>query len=297
MPLIINTPTGNIGRALSGFLLEEKADVIIIGRHPEKVADLVARGARLITGSLDDPQVLQKAMQDGGTLFWLTPPNLVPGYPQWARMIAGLAADTANAQGVDHIVVLSSVGAQAGPGTGPVAVLGEVENIFKAQCTNLAVLRPAYFMENLLHHTATIAAEGAFYLPLQATRNLPMVATRDIANVAAGLMLDTSWSGHRIVGVHGPEDLSHARAAEIISAELDRTVTFVPVTPEQARRALQQMGLSDYEVDMYSELYAAMADGKLEPAEPRTAETTTPTSLAQFVREVMKPAIGHAAEA
>jgi uncharacterized protein YbjT (DUF2867 family) len=297
MAHIINTPSGNIGRVLTRFLLDEKADVIIISRHPEKVADQVAQGARLVTGSIDTPQTLQSALQDGATLFWLTPPNLVPGYPQWATKAASLAADLANEHGVDHIVVLSSTGAQTGPGTGPVAVLREVEDIFRAKCANVALLRPAYFMENLLFHTAAIAASGAFYLPLPADRSMPMVATRDIANVAAGLMLDSSWSGNRFVGVHGPEDLSHARAAAIISAELGRTVTYAEVTPQQSREAMQQMGMSDYEIDMYSELYAAMADGRLDPAEPRTAETTTTTTLAQFVREVMKPAMGQAAGA
>jgi uncharacterized protein YbjT (DUF2867 family) len=124
-----------------------------------------------------------------------------------------------------------------------------------------------------------------------------MVSTRDIANAAAGLMLDSAWTGHRFVGVHGPEDLSHTRAAAIISAELGRTVNYVEVTPQQASEAMQQMGMTDYEVKMFSELYAAMADGRLDSAEPRTAETTTTTTLAQFVREVMKPGMGQAAGA
>ncbi len=297
MPQIINTPSGNIGRALTGFLLDENADVTIISRHPEKVSDLVKRGAKLIAGSLDDPSVLAKALHGGGTLFWLTPPNLIPGFAEWARQCATQAAETAAKQGVDRIVVLSSVGAHTGPGTGPVAVLREVEDIVKAKCANVAIMRPAYFMENLLHHLPTIAQDGAFYLPLPAKKSLPMVATRDIANVAAGLMLDDTWSGHRTVGVHGPADLSHARVAEILSAELGRAISYVEISQEQAQQAMRQMGMSDFIVDMYSDLYAAMANGLMDPDEPRTAETTTPTTLAQFAREVMKPALTQAAEA
>jgi len=297
MPIIVNTPSGNIGRPLTGYLLDAGADVTIISRHPDRVADLVDRGAKLTQGSLDDPAILRKAMQDGGTLFWVTPPNFQPDFHDWACQNTERAISLAKESGIDRFVVLSSVGAQSGPGAGPVSILGEVETIFLSQCENCVVMRPAYFMENWLNHLPTITKDNAVYLPLPAQKTLPMVATRDIANLAASLLLDHGWTGQRFVGVHGPEDLTHLRATEIISAELGRTVTYVEITMDQMRQALLAMGTPDFVVDLYVELYQAMSDGQLDSAEPRTAETTTPTTLAQFTREVIKPMLAREAEA
>ena len=61
MKIVINTPAGNVGRVVTDQLLQAKEEVVIISRHPEKVADLVARGASLVEGSIDDPLVLDRA--------------------------------------------------------------------------------------------------------------------------------------------------------------------------------------------------------------------------------------------
>jgi uncharacterized protein YbjT (DUF2867 family) len=297
MAIIVNTPGGNIGRPLTGFLLDAGADVTIISRNPDRDADLVGRGAKLTQGSLDDPATLREAMQGAGSLFWLTPPNFQPDFQDWACQSAERAIALAKEAGIVRFVVLSSVGAHSGPGAGPVSLLGEVEKIFLSQCDNCVVMRPAYFMENWLHHLPTVAKDNAVFLPLPPEKSLPMVATRDIANLAASVLLDDAWTGQRFLGVHGPEDLTHLRATEIISAELGRTVTYVEITMDQMRQALLAMGTPDFVVDMYLELYQAMSDGRLDSAEPRTAETTTPTSLAQFTREVIKPMLAREAEA
>lgn len=46
---------------------------------------------------------------------------------------------------------------------------------------------------------------------------LPWVDPRDIGDIAAARLLSTGWSGRQVQAVHGPEDLTLAQAAEIIS--------------------------------------------------------------------------------
>ena len=171
MSIIVNTPGGNIGRALTGYLLDTGTDVTIISRHPDKVTGLVDRGAKLVKGSVDDPDVLNLALQGGATLFWLTPPNFRPDFRDWACHSAEQAADIARENDVDRIVLLSSTGAHSGPGAGPVSILGEVEKVVLGRCENVVVMRPAYFMENLLVHLSTLAKHGAFDLPFDSHQN------------------------------------------------------------------------------------------------------------------------------
>ena len=69
------------------------------------------------------------------------------------------------------------------------------------------------------------------------------------------------------------------------------------VTGEQAKQAMVSGGLPAYVADAYVEMYDAMGSGVFQQAEPRTPETTTPTTLRQFALDTLKPAIEAAVEA
>jgi uncharacterized protein YbjT (DUF2867 family) len=70
------------------------------------------------------------------------------------------------------------------------------------------------FMDDLLRQVRVIKEQGMFFDGLSPDLMLPTVATRDIAAIAARLLLDTAWTGQEEVPVLGPEDLSpQARGA------------------------------------------------------------------------------------
>ena len=97
-------------------------------------------------------------------------------------------------------------------------------------------------------------------MPVPAGVKLPMVATRDIAEVAARVLLDTSWSGRRAVTVYGPEELSHAEVATILGEVLGRPVGFTEVMPDQAAGDAG-LGFSADLVAEFLEMYDAFRPG------------------------------------
>src|SRR5437660_8102044 len=70
------------------------------------------------------------------------------------------------------------------------------------------------------------ATQGVFFLAIAGDRNLPAVATRDIAAAAARLLLADSWSGVDEVPLLGPEGLSFNDMAEITSEVLGKEVRY-----------------------------------------------------------------------
>ena len=76
---------------------------------------------------------------------------------------------------------------------------------------------------------------GRFFCRSPATARIPTCATRDIAAVAARLLLDRSWSGQVASPVLGPEDLSFDDMARIMSEVLGETRPL----PADSRRSLQ----------------------------------------------------------
>lgn len=294
MSIVINTPTSNIGSALAVRLLDAGESVTVLSRDKKKVDQLARRGARVIEGSFEEPALLAEALEGGESLFWLTPPPARPDYYDWAVRCAKQAAGAARKAGVHRAVVLSSAGAHSGPGTGPVGPAREMENAFEAALPAVVSLRPGIFMENFLQSRDMIAKAGQIFLPIPGGKRWPLVATADIADKAAAWLLDRSWTGHHRVGVHGPKDLSAEEATAIISAELGKPVKCVEASPEQARGAMSSMGMPDFLVEIILEMYGAYRDGRMDPAEPRTPDTTTPTTLAEFARTKLVPAINAA---
>jgi uncharacterized protein YbjT (DUF2867 family) len=148
------------------------------------------------------------------------------------------------------------------------------------------------FMDNFLRQVEPIKNQGVFFSPMSGDRKAPTCATRDIATVAAKLLLDSSWSGTGSMPVLGPEDLSLNEMAQIISKVLGRTVRFQQIPFEAFKARLIESGASESMANGMVDMMVAKNEG-LDNIEPRTAESTTPTSFRQWCEEVLKPAVSH----
>jgi uncharacterized protein YbjT (DUF2867 family) len=291
MTIVINTPNGKIGRRTAERLLDSGVTVRIVSRSPGKVTDLTSRGASLVIGSTDDEHTLAKAFDGAETVFWVTPPAYRPDYATWVRETTDKAASAMASAKIERLVNISSIGAQAGPGTGPIAFLGEVERIFNESIPNVVHLRPGSFMENHLADVASIASEGKLYSSLPKNAPMAKISTSDIGDVATTYMLGSRWAGQKVHELHGPRDLTPSDSVELIAEGIDQPVALVEITIEQAKERMLAAGIPDFVVSLYTEMFAAMREGRIVPEQPRTPKTTTPTGLRRFATDVLKPAI------
>jgi uncharacterized protein YbjT (DUF2867 family) len=173
---------------------------------------------------------------------------------------------------------------------GPVSGLGEVEALFTEATPNFVSLRAGYFMENFLMAMPTVAADGVIYGGLPPDMTFPMVASRDVGDVAALWLRDRIWSGQRAVGVQGPADLSQAAAAGVIGNAVGRAVRYVQVSLEQLETTFRGFGASPSVAREYVQMVRIMGSvGRGIVVEPRTAATTTPTTLEEFATSTFKP--------
>lgn len=291
--IVVNTPSSTIGRQLSRRILDAGVPLTVIARDPAKVADLAERGARVVIGSIDDAAAIRDAFTGARAVFWLTPPPARPDFLEWSHQAAAQAAAIARELGVLAAVVLSSVGAHSGPGIGPVGALLGVEDAWRRALPSVTSLRAGFFFENFLRDVPTITGMGKLFSPAPADKRFPMVATADIAEAAANALLEPT-PGHRELGVHGPEDLTYTEAVAHLSAALGRPVEFVPISLDDLRRHFDQMGLPPFLSAAFVDMYAGILDGRMDAAEPRTAETTTRTPISSFFREVFVPSLARA---
>ena len=292
MKIAITTPAGHVGSATADFLLDFGGDlhVKLLCRRPNRVEKLVQRGAEVAVGSQDDADYLVRSTSDVDALLWVTPPGFGSDNVRAFQNRLGQAAAVAiRANQIPRVVNLSSIGAQLDSGVGPINGLHDVERRLDDAAGNITHLRPGFFFENLLFQMDSMRKQGTIATPISSTRRFPMIATRDIGRVAAERLMSRGWTGHSATELHGPADLSFEQVADVLSQALSRKIAYLQCTPQEQRQALLETGMSEDSADLLLEMYDAIETGRLRPLQPRTAQTTTLTTLSRFASVVMLP--------
>ncbi|MEM1125853.1 MAG: NAD(P)H-binding protein [Bacteroidota bacterium] len=292
MSIAITTPTGHIGRQLVDHLLAHDEPVIVLLREAAKLPAAVRERVTTYEGVLQDPAYVQEATQGADALFWLSPNHITaPSMYGWYEEMAQAATSAIAANGIGHVVHLSSQGAHHRDGMGPVSGLGRVEEALDATEAAVRHLRPTFFMENFEAQLGAIQQAGAVFFPAPPETTTGMIATQDIARTAADWLIDRSWQGTDIVPLHGPRDYSYAEAAAVLTEALGRPVRAQQVPPEAVREQVLGYGASPDYADALVTLYTRIGRPEY-VGSPRSAATTTPTTLETYVRTTLRPMLG-----
>jgi uncharacterized protein YbjT (DUF2867 family) len=289
--IVITTPTGQIGSQTLEHVLGGGEEVRVLVRDPTRLSLEIRERVDVVTGSMDDTEVLAAAFSGAHSVFWLVPPN--PRAASVAGHILSFVGPLCAAierAGVGRVVAVSSAGHATARNAGQISAIFALDHLVESTGIDYRALCPPGFMENMLHQSGAIAGLGTFFAPVSADREFPACATRDIAAVAARLLLDPSWSGQERVPLLGPERLSSARMAEIISATLDRPVRFQQIRPEEYRKSLVQHGMSEAWAQGLVDM-AAAAEGGIYDTDSPDPRYPTPTRFQDWCEEVLKPAV------
>ncbi|MFA3875664.1 NAD(P)H-binding protein [Streptomyces sp. MMCC 100] len=294
--IVITAPTGNIGRHLLSLLLESAPahgeELRVIVRDPARLPAAVRERVEVVAGSHGDAAVLDRAFDGADAVFWLVPPDSSKT-PDDAYL--GFTRPAANAlvvHGVGHVVGVSALGRGtpvAGRAGLVTASLAMDDLIAGTGVAYRALANPSFF-ENLLEEADSIREKGVFSDTVDADRKAPLVAVADIAAVAAGLLLDRSWSGSDSVPVLGPRDLSPNDLARIMTEQLGRPVRYERQALDDLRTTLVGYGLDKTFADGVVDMKRAKDDG-LDAGVARTPQAASPTTFEHWAAQTLKPAV------
>jgi uncharacterized protein YbjT (DUF2867 family) len=289
--IVVTTPTGTIGHQVLENVLGSGEPVRVIARDPSRIPERIRERVEVVPGSHGDIDVVTKAFAGADSVFWVVPPNphaesLEAAYSGFTRPACGAF----KSQGVQRVVGVSALGRGWPRSAGLVSASLAMDDLIAGAGVSYRALTMPSFMDNMLRQVEPIRSQGMFFSPVSADRKAPACAARDIAAAASRLLLDGSWSGHDSVPVLGPEDLSNNDMAQIMSEVLRRPVRFQQTPVEAFRARLAGSGASEAMAAGMVDMMVAKDEG-LDNAEPRTPESTTPTSFRQWCEEVLKPAV------
>ena len=146
-------------------------------------------------------------------------------------------------------------------------------------------------MENLLPQVTVIRTMGSIAGPVRPDLKLPMIATRDIGEVAAAALLGKAFRGKQTQELQGQRDLDYVEATNIIGRNIGKPgLGYIQAPNNQLKAALAQMGMNEAFVELILEMAGALNSGYIGPLEPRNNSTTTPTTFEDFVKNAFVPA-------
>jgi len=287
--VVVTTPTGNVGSRAAQLLIQAGVRPTLLARHPERLDQVICDQADVVEADLSDSDAVVRATRDADALLWVAP-RTADRSADPVAWYAGLGTNAARAvteNGIGRTVFLSSIGAELQSGAGEIDGLARTEDLLDATEATVLHLRCGYFYTNLLGELDSMRA-GVLRAPMAVDYAQPWVDPRDIGEIAAARLLSADWSGRHIQAVHGPEDLTLAGVAEIISEVTGHRIMAESISQETLRGLLRAAGFGGKQVDGIAGM-SAVTRADFIAADERSIRTTTPTTLAAWAYVHLRP--------
>jgi uncharacterized protein YbjT (DUF2867 family) len=258
--ILVTGASGKVGGQALRRLAEKGLKVRAFVRDPAKV-EALGLGVEAVQGDLDRPETIPPAMAGVDKVFVVAGGWDIPS--EDGNVIA--AAEEA---GVGHVVLLSSLGVEAGVASGPFHAPGEQK--LRSTSLDWTIIRPGFYMANALMWRETVMSQGVVYEPTGTGRHA-LVHPADVGDVGAEVLAGDGHAG-RTYELTGPEALSSADCAAALSEVLGREIRHVDVPEEAFRGGLAQGGVPAPVADNQARYYVMVKAGEFAMVTPTVSE-------------------------
>jgi NAD(P)H dehydrogenase (quinone) len=259
-PLIVVTgASGELGGRVAARLARAGARQRLVVRDESRAPALgVGDDAEVavVPGGYANPDGLRGALAGATTLF------LVSARESRERVAHHLAAvDAARAAGVGRIVYLSFLAAAPHATFTFARDHFATEQHLRASGAAFTFLRPSLYLDLV---PSWVGADGAIRGPAGEGR-VAWVARDDVADVAAAVLTEPGGvHDGRTYDLTGPRALTLAETTAELSDLVERSISYVPETLEEARVSRAPSGAEPWEIEGWVSSYAAIATGEME---------------------------------
>jgi uncharacterized protein YbjT (DUF2867 family) len=283
---LITGATGKTGSAAARELLKRKQKVRVLVRSRDKGQPWEQQGAEVALGDMADPATYGPALTGVTSVYFL-----VPSHAQSTDLVGGghrvvdAFVGALGKSDVEHVVLLSSIGAQHERGTGPIQIVAYAERSLATTRKPVTSIRASYFMENALSMMPLMRAQGILPASIDPALEIPMVASADIGALAAEVLGEPQRNAG-VIELGGPSLVSYAQVAAACSEALGKPVNAVHVPRPGVVPALMQAGFSENVAGLYAEMAGAIESG-LVAFEGGHRQVKGPTTLQSLVKQMV----------
>lgn len=285
--------SGRVGSKTVQHLAGKGHRLRLVARHADKLEALRhLPGVEIHAGSAKDAAFLTAVMKGSDVVFTMIPTDYsITDVPRHQDELGNAIVEAIKNSGVKKILNLSSVGGHTEVKTGIVAGLARQEQRLNAlEGVDVLHLRPTYFMENLLNNIGMMKGMHINGSAIRGEHAFPMIATSDIAQVAAARLDAADWKGKSVQPLLGPRDYTLQEVTTTLANAIGQSgIPYITFPYDQARAGMLQAGMNESFADGYIGLSEGINEGVFN-MEKRDADSTTPTTLETFATNIFKSA-------
>ena len=278
--ILVSGATGNSGTLIVQALAARQWPVRALVRNAAKAEHLAnLPGVNVFTGDMLVKESLKVALDGVERAMLISSAN--------DRMVETQCnfIDACKQAGVQHVIKFSGEESQHGYDSQRFRFTREheqIEDYLEHSGLQWTHLRPSQFMQAYLREATAMNKTGELRLPLEKIRMSP-VDLRDVGRIGATLLAEGGHHG-KSLRITGPEALSMADIAGIISNVTGKTIRYVPVSWNERKAALLSAGLPDYFIDALAEQAAERRRNPEAIIDNHTHQLfgVTPTTFEQF---------------
>ncbi|MGQ0616512.1 MAG: NmrA family NAD(P)-binding protein [Acidimicrobiia bacterium] len=252
--IAVTGATGRLGSRVARLVAAAGRPQRLVVRRPPGDLELPGTEAVVVAGGYGDGDGARRALEGTSAVLMVSAAEAVDRVGQHRAFVdAAVAAD------VGHVVYTSFYGAS------PAAVFTlardhwATEEYLRDSGMGWTFLRDNLYLDLL----ADMAGPDGVIRGPAGDGRFAGVAVDDIAAVAAAVIIDPAPHAGRVYDLTGPEELTMAEAAAIITASTGRDVSFQDETAEEAYASRSHYGAPDWQVDAWVSTYRAIAAGEM----------------------------------
>lgn len=274
--LAVTGSTGGLGGMVARQLAAAGSAQRLLVRDAARAPEI--ENAPPVVCSYGDAAAARQALEGVKVLFMVSAAETEDRVQQHYAFV-----DAAAAAGVQHVVYTSFYGAAPDATFTLARDHYATEQRIQGSGMDHTFLRNNFYMDFL----PLLAGEDGVIRGPAGEGVFAAVAREDIARCALAVLRDPAIHKGRTYNLTGPEELTMANAARILTEETGRTIAYHPETVEEAYASRASYAAPPWQVDAWVSTYTAMAAGEMAGVSPDIHGLTgqDPLSLAEFVKQ------------
>lgn len=283
---VITGSVGHISKPIIEGLIKAGNTVRVITSNNDRKTEIEKLGAVALIGSVQDAAFIKSAFKGADVVYTMIPPIWqTTNWRASQNEVGRNYAEAIKANNIKHVVNLSSVGAHADNGVGPVSGLHDFEQLLNSiSGLNVKHLRPSFFFYNFFAQIGLIKQAGFMGANYGEGEKVFLVHTRDIAAAALEELSNLKFTGNSVRYILGDER-SGKEIADVLGKAINKDLKWVVFTDEQQKQGLLQAGLSETHSNGYVEMGKAVREGLMQEDARKNKPALSKTKLEDFATE------------
>lgn len=254
--ILITGATGTNGQALIKQLTLANQDFVIASRNVTEARKKIDSDRPFVTFAFDQPDTFDQATNGVDKVFLLGPPLTLKIEELMTPFINFLKQ-----KGILRIVYLSALKSDK---------MGDwldfhvkIEQKLIDDNFDYTILRPSFFAQNFKNYEWENITERGITFMTAGVGKVGFIDVNDTAAVAAKVLTE---SGHskKIYELTGPELLSYADAANLLSEVTQKAIVYPNPTPAVFKQVLVDSGAPAFVADYLIKVYSTIAEGHVD---------------------------------